>query len=58
MSYRHKKLTEDDIDICECKHDAGDPNSGCVGRCLNLLTNIECTPGYCPSGENCRNQVK
>ncbi|XP_015087107.1 histone-lysine N-methyltransferase ASHH1-like [Solanum pennellii] len=53
---KHKKLTEEDIDICECKYDASDPNSACVGRCLNLLTNIECTPGYCPCGENCRNQ--
>ena len=46
MSYRHKKPSEEDIAICECKYDANDPNSACVGRCLNLLTNIECTPGY------------
>ncbi|XP_049345479.1 histone-lysine N-methyltransferase ASHH1-like, partial [Solanum verrucosum] len=53
---KHKKPREEDIAICECKYDASDPNSACVGRCLNLLTNIECTPGYCPCGETCRNQ--
>ncbi|KAG5585881.1 hypothetical protein H5410_046315 [Solanum commersonii] len=57
MSYMHKKQREEDIAICECKYDASDPNSACVGRCLNLLTNIECTPGYCSCGETCRNQV-
>ena len=57
MSYRHKKPREEDIAICECKYDASDPNSACVGRCLNLLTNIECTPGYCPCGDTCRNQA-
>ncbi|WMV36769.1 hypothetical protein MTR67_030154 [Solanum verrucosum] len=53
----HKKLREEDIAICECKYDASDPNSACVGRCLNLLTNIECTPGYCSCGDTCRNQA-
>ncbi|XP_049414813.1 histone-lysine N-methyltransferase ASHH1-like [Solanum stenotomum] len=53
---KHKKPREEDIAICECKYDASDPNSACVGRCLNLLTNIECTAGYCPCGDTCRNQ--
>lgn len=57
MSYRHKKLREEDIDICEWKYDASDSNNACVGKCLNLLANIECTSGYCPCGETCRNQV-
>ncbi|WMV36763.1 hypothetical protein MTR67_030148 [Solanum verrucosum] len=53
---KHKKPREEDIAISECKYDASDPNSACVGRCLNLLTNIECTPGYYPCGDTCRNQ--
>ncbi|XP_049414797.1 histone-lysine N-methyltransferase ASHH1-like [Solanum stenotomum] len=53
---KHKKPREEDIAICECKYDASDPNSACVGRCLNLLTNIECTPGYCLCGDTCRIQ--
>ena len=57
MSYRYKKLREEDIDIWECKYDAIDSNNACVGRCLNLLTNIEYTSGYYPCGETCRNQV-
>ncbi|KAF3625691.1 Histone-lysine N-methyltransferase ASHH1 [Capsicum annuum] len=57
MSYRRKKLKEDDIAICECKYDASDPESACGERCLNSLTNIECTPGYCKCGETCRNQI-
>ncbi|WMV45994.1 hypothetical protein MTR67_039379 [Solanum verrucosum] len=57
LASRHKKQREKDIAICECKYDASNPNSACVGRCLNLLTNIECTPGYCLCGETCRNQV-
>lgn len=57
LSYRHKKLKEEDIAICECKYDASDPESACGERCLNVLTSTECTPGYCHCGENCRNQV-
>ncbi|KAM3300998.1 histone-lysine N-methyltransferase ASHH1-like [Capsicum chacoense] len=54
---KRKKLKEDDIAICECKYDASDPESACGERCLNSLTNIECTPGYCKCGETCRNQI-
>lgn len=57
LSYRHKKLKEEDIAICECKYDASDPESACGEGCLNVLTSTECTPGYCHCGENCRNQV-
>lgn len=56
LGRKHKKLKEDDIAICECKYDASDPESACVERCLNVITNTECTPGYCPCGETCRNQ--
>lgn len=54
---RHKKQKEEDISICECKFDFGDPDSACGERCLNVITNTECTPGYCPCGVYCKNQV-
>ncbi|KAL3362966.1 hypothetical protein AABB24_012317 [Solanum stoloniferum] len=56
LGRKHKKLKEDDIAICECKYDASDPESACVERCLNVITNTECTPGYCQCGATCRNQ--
>lgn len=55
---RQKKLKEEDIAVCECKYDPSNPESGCGESCLNVLTNTECTPGYCPSGQHCRNQVR
>lgn len=55
---RGKKLKDEDIAICECKYETSDPESACGERCLNLLTSTECTPGYCPSGNYCKNQVK
>lgn len=54
---RQKKLNDDDIAICECKYISGDPESACGERCLNVLTSTECTPGYCPCGNYCKNQV-
>lgn len=54
---RHKKQKEEDIAICECKFDFGDLDSACGERCLNVLTSTECTPGYCPCGVYCKNQV-
>ncbi|KAH0649936.1 hypothetical protein KY284_029848 [Solanum tuberosum] len=54
---KHKKLKEDDIAICQCKYDTSDPESACVERCLNVLTNTECTPGYCQCGDTCENQI-
>ncbi|OMO98582.1 hypothetical protein COLO4_13799 [Corchorus olitorius] len=58
FSYRkHKKQKEEDIAICECKFDFSDPDSACGERCLNVLTSTECTPGYCPCGVYCKNQV-
>ena len=58
FSCRHKKQKEEDIAICECKFDFSDPDSTCGERCLNVLTSTECTPGYCPCGVYCKNQVK
>lgn len=55
--WRHKSQTEEDIAVCECQYDILDPESPCGDRCLNLLTNTECTPGYCRCGVYCKNQV-
>uniref|UniRef100_A0A2P2K3Q8 Uncharacterized protein MANES_12G141700 n=1 Tax=Rhizophora mucronata TaxID=61149 RepID=A0A2P2K3Q8_RHIMU len=53
---KHKKLKDEDIAICECKFDPNDPDSSCGERCWNVLTSTECTPGYCPCGDYCKNQ--
>lgn len=55
--FRHKKQKEEDIAICECQYDSNNPDSACGDRCLNVLTSTECTPGYCPCGIHCKNQV-
>lgn len=32
---------------------------GCsLDKCLNALLSTECTPGHCPTGEACQNQVR
>ncbi|MED6118269.1 Histone-lysine N-methyltransferase ashh1 [Stylosanthes scabra] len=54
--WRHKKQKEEDIAICECKYNVDDPDSACGDSCLNVLTSTECTPGYCPCGDRCKNQ--
>jgi len=54
---RHKKQKEEDIAICECRYDEDDPDSACGDGCLNVLTSTECTPGFCPCGILCKNQV-
>ncbi|XP_031131210.1 histone-lysine N-methyltransferase ASHH1 isoform X2 [Ipomoea triloba] len=56
LGRKAKKLKDEDIAICECKYETSDPESACGERCLNLLTSTECTPGYCPSGNYCKNQ--
>ncbi|KAL6883594.1 hypothetical protein ACP4OV_011008 [Aristida adscensionis] len=58
FSYRrHKRQKEEDIAVCECQYDILDPESPCGERCLNVLTNTECTPGYCRCGVYCKNQA-
>ncbi|MCO5610217.1 hypothetical protein L7F22_064453 [Adiantum nelumboides] len=52
----HKQLVDDDVPVCSCKLTKGDPESACGDRCLNFLTSNECTPGFCPCGEACKNQ--
>ncbi|XP_020524500.1 histone-lysine N-methyltransferase ASHH1 isoform X1 [Amborella trichopoda] len=57
FTYRkHKKQKVEDIPVCDCEYDANDPEGGCKGRCLNVLTSTECTPGHCPCGIYCKNQ--
>ncbi|CAO2828097.1 unnamed protein product [Amaranthus hypochondriacus] len=57
FSYRkHKRQKEEDIVICECKYDPADPESACGDGCLNVYTSTECTPGYCPCNDFCKNQ--
>ncbi|KAJ0976874.1 hypothetical protein J5N97_012348 [Dioscorea zingiberensis] len=53
---KHKKQKEGDIAVCVCRFDANDPESACGGSCLNVLTSTECTPGFCPCGNYCKNQ--
>ncbi|KAL8188610.1 hypothetical protein R6Q57_029898 [Mikania cordata] len=50
------KKKDEDIAVCECKIDPGNTELACGERCLNVLTNTECTPGYCPCGSYCKNQ--
>lgn len=54
---RHKKQKEEDIAVCECRYSEDDPYSACADGCLNVLTSTECTPGHCPCGILCKNQV-
>ncbi|MQL77178.1 hypothetical protein Taro_009577, partial [Colocasia esculenta] len=57
FAYRkHRKQKDEDIVVRVCKFDADDPDSACGERCLNVLTSTECTLGYCPCGDNCKNQ--
>ncbi|MCL7023321.1 hypothetical protein MKW94_021440 [Papaver nudicaule] len=53
---KHKKQKEEDIATCFCKYNADDLDTACGERCLNALTSTECTPGYCPCGNFCKNQ--
>ncbi|KAJ3700409.1 hypothetical protein LUZ61_004114 [Rhynchospora tenuis] len=53
---KHRKQKEEDINVCVCKYTPDNPDSACGEQCLNLLTSTECTPGYCPCGEYCKNQ--
>ncbi|KAL8043667.1 hypothetical protein ABFX02_09G128056 [Erythranthe guttata] len=46
---RSKRLKKDEVAVCECTFE-----SACGERCLNALTNTECTPEYC--NEHCMNQ--
>ncbi|KAJ0898111.1 putative [histone H3]-lysine(4) N-trimethyltransferase chromatin remodeling SET family [Helianthus annuus] len=53
---KQAKKKEEDIAVCECKLDPCKTELACGERCLNVLTNTECTPGYCPCGSYCKNQ--
>lgn len=51
-----KAQDEDDIMICQCRMRTYG-GKGCGPDCLNRLLNIECVPGYCPSCDECHNQM-
>ncbi|GAB4861097.1 hypothetical protein Ancab_036255 [Ancistrocladus abbreviatus] len=53
---KHKQQSEEDIAMCKCKYDDSDPDGACGERCLNVLTNTECTPGCCQCALYCKNQ--
>ncbi|KAK9809740.1 hypothetical protein WJX73_001840 [Symbiochloris irregularis] len=57
--YTHRsrrKQDDDDIMICQCKPPK-DGGPGCGTRCLNRILNLECTPEFCPCGDQCSNQM-
>ncbi|CAI5996276.1 unnamed protein product [Closterium sp. NIES-64] len=55
---RPKQVKNDDVAVCECEPPASSSGAaGChVDSCLNALLCTECTPGFCPCGDACRNQ--
>ena len=54
---KRKVVDEDDIMVCTCERVHGETGAGCGEDCINRLMCIECTPGYCPCGERCSNQM-
>lgn len=54
---KRKVVDEDDIMVCTCESVNGESGAGCGEDCINRLMCIECTPGYCPCGEQCSNQM-
>jgi hypothetical protein len=52
---RKRALHCDQAAVCSCPQIDGEP--GCPpGQCLNRMTNVECCPRLCPTGETCSNQ--
>ena len=52
---KYAKLTVDSTPTCSCLHRPGKP--GCSDNaCLLRAENVECTPGFCPCGDDCQNQ--
>ena len=50
-----RKLTEDDIMVCNCVIDP-ETGSGCGEECVNRLVLTECDPKFCPCSTACKNQ--
>ncbi|KAG6469875.1 hypothetical protein ZIOFF_070808 [Zingiber officinale] len=50
LNRKPKKQKEEDIAICDCQYDCNNPDNACGDRCLNVLTNTECTRGQCACG--------
>ena len=55
--YLHRKyarLKAEDVPVCRCLARPGKP--GCLeSSCVLRETKVECTPGFCPCGEDCSN---
>lgn len=52
---KYVKLSVDSIQTCSCLHRPG--KHGCYDNsCLLRAENVECTPGFCPCGDDCQNQ--
>jgi len=49
-----RKLTEDDIMVCNCE--LNEDGSGCGEDCVNRLVLTECDPKFCPCSTACKNQ--
>ncbi|KAG6468119.1 hypothetical protein ZIOFF_072687 [Zingiber officinale] len=56
LNRKPKKQKEEDITICDCQYDSNNPDNACGDRCLNVLTNTECTRGHCACGSDSKNQ--
>ena len=52
---KYVKLSVDSTQICTCVHR---PGKACCHdtACLLRAEHVECTPGFCPCGEDCQNQ--
>jgi hypothetical protein len=52
---KYTKLTVDSVQVCNCLRRPG--KSACYDNsCLLRQELVECTPGFCPCGEDCKNQ--
>ncbi len=52
---KYVKLSIDTTQTCSCVHR---PGKACCqdNTCLLRAENVECTPGFCPCGDDCQNQ--
>ncbi|CAG8710304.1 13723_t:CDS:2 [Dentiscutata erythropus] len=50
-----KRKQDDEPIVCNCKP-CGEGEIGCAEECVNRIMFYECSPKYCPCGEQCSNQ--